>query len=279
MVTLTPNDATVSYATLHNWRIIPNSAKRKDARLLVLSHGFGTDHRSWRLLLPDLLKHYDIAVYDLAGAGPNRVDNFDPDRHTSTSSYADDLLALIDEQGVTRCDILTHSVSGMVALIAAQKRPDLFTRIFMIAPSPRYLNDDDYFGGFQPVDLSGLFAAMEGSYKSWANGFAPVIVGDEFPDFVLEFAAGLLEMPMPVALQTAKFIFESDYRSILPDISVPTVVIQPRNDLAVPVAVGEYLQAHLPHAELHIIESHGHLPHLTVPQQVLHCLRPYLENK
>ena len=257
---------------LHNWRLIPNSAGLKNAPVLVLSHGFGTDHRSWRLLLPDLLKQFDIGVYDLAGAGPNGKQSFDPERHTSITSYADDLLALLDEQNITSCQILTHSVSGMVALLAARKRPDLFSRIFMIAASPHYINETDYTGGFTQADLDGLFGAMHSGYESWATGFAPIIVGEPLPEYIREFTAGLLSMPADVAIQTARFIFQSDFRHILSDIRVPTLLIQPKYDPAVPVEVGEYLRNHLVNSRLDIIDARGHLPHLTAPYAVLHCL-------
>ncbi|MEQ8390933.1 MAG: alpha/beta hydrolase [Thalassospira sp.] len=271
----TPSFQSGSISLRHNWRLIPNASGKKNAPLLILSHGFGTDHRSWRLLLPDLLKHYDVGVYDLAGAGPDGGRNFEPHRHTSITAYADDLLNLLDEQGIGRCQILCHSVSGMVALIAASQRPELFERIFMIAASPRYLDDGDYGGGFLQADLDGLFTAMENNFEAWANGFAPMIVGESSPAFVLEFTAGLLQMPQKVALQTAKFIFQSDFRALLPEISTPCVVIQPKRDPAVPVKVGQYLHEKLQTSDLHVIDSSGHLPHLTAPYAVLAHLRPY----
>jgi sigma-B regulation protein RsbQ len=273
--TLKPGDAT-SRSELHNWRIIKNAAGKSDATLVVLSHGFGTDHRSWRLLLPELLKHYDIGVYDLAGAGPGGRSNFDLDRHTSINSFADDLIAILDEQGITRCELLSHSVSGMVGLVASRKHPELFAHISMIAASPRYINDDDYHGGFSQTDLDGLFGAMEASYEGWANGFAPVVVGDDFPDFIGEFVAGLMDMPPATAIQIARFIFQSDMREMLPDITVPVTIIQPRNDAAVPMAVGAYLHEKLPNSTLAVIDSKGHLPHLTAPYEVLHCMRQRL---
>lgn len=262
-----------SYSHLHNWRLIGNTAGISDAPVLVLSHGFGTDHRSWRLLLPELLKKFDVGVYDLAGAGPNGRHNFEPERHISIASYADDLLALLAEQNITSCQILTHSVSGMVALIAARKRPDLFSRIFMIAASPCYLNEDSYHGGFSQSDLDDLFEAMQSGYEDWANGFAPIIVGEPLPEFVREFTVGLLQMPADVAIQIARFIFQSDLRHLLTDIAVPTMIIQPNHDLAVPVEVGQYLDARLPNSMLEIIEARGHLPHLTAPYAVLYCLQ------
>lgn len=245
--------------------------------MLVLSHGFGTDHRSWRLLLPELLKHYDIGVYDLAGAGPNGSTSFEPERHNSITAFADDLITLLDEQGISHCRLLAHSVSGMVGLIAACERPQLFDHIFMIAGSPRYLNDEGYHGGFCQDDLDGLFATMESGYEAWANGFAPVIVGDEFPKFVHEFSAGLIAMPPPVALQIARFIFQSDFRHILPKVATPTTIIQPNQDPAVPVEVGHYLKDNLDNSALYIIDSKGHLPHLTAPDEVLRCLADRME--
>jgi pimeloyl-ACP methyl ester carboxylesterase len=114
---------------------------------------------------------------------------------------------------------------------------------------------------------------MESGYDAWTNGFAPVIAGEAFPEFAVEFANGLRDMPPKIAIQIARFIFESDFRHILPAIDVPTVIIQPNEDPAVPIAVGEYLQNNLKNSVLHVIKARGHLPHLTAPYAVLHCLK------
>ncbi|MFH1806985.1 MAG: alpha/beta hydrolase [Pseudomonadota bacterium] len=259
----------------HNWQIIENTAQNPDAPFVVLAHGFGTDHQAWHRILPWLRARYNVAVYDLAGAGRNGVASFDPLRHTGIDAYADDLIALLDEQNIGRCTIITHSVSGMVALLASLRRPGLFDRVIMISASPCYLNSYDYHGGFEQADLDGLFAAMAANYHEWAAGFAPGIVGGDFPDAVDEFTRGLRDMRPDIALQTASFIFLADVRAILPAITVPVVAIQPEQDPAVPVAVGEYLRTHIPDCKMEWINSIGHMPHMTHPAEIIRCLEKH----
>jgi pimeloyl-ACP methyl ester carboxylesterase len=263
----------------HNWRIIRNTQGQAGCPLLVLSHGYGTDHRTWRYLLPYLLPSHEVAVYDLAGAGPDGKRSFNPAHHTSIEAYADDLIEMLDLEGRDHCTVIGHSVSGMTAVIAARARPDLFDRVIMIAGSPRYLNDGEYYGGFEPEDLDKLFGAMEANYQTWSEGFAPAMAGEKFPETIEEFVSGLREMRPDIAVITARFIFQSDFRNLLPDIRVPVVAIQPMRDMAVPVEVGHYLQAQIPDCQLELIDTDGHLPHLTYPEEVLRTLAKYLDIK
>ena len=41
-----------------------------------------------------------------------------------------------------------HSVSAMIGVLAAIREPERFAKLVLIGPSPRYIDDGDYVGGF-----------------------------------------------------------------------------------------------------------------------------------
>jgi len=245
--------------------------------LLVLQHGFGTDQSVWHKVLPSLLPHFRIIRMDLAGAGPNGAHAFDPERYDHIESHADDLLLVLDDLGVEECLFVGASVGSMVGLLASIERPSVFRGIIGIGVSPRYLNDGDYVGGFEQEHLDALYESMARDYQGWVSGFAPLVVrGLPDSEAVKEFSESLFSLRPDIALSTARTIFQSDFRRQLPLIEPPVVLLQTRNDVAVPPQVGLYLQDHIPHATLEILPTEGHFPQLSAPHVVSNALLKHL---
>jgi sigma-B regulation protein RsbQ len=243
---------------------------------LILAHGFGMDQTVWAQLRPWFDSRYRVYLYDLAGAGPEGERNYDPHRYGSLFGYADDLLEIVLELGLTRCLYVGHSVSGMIGAAAAVARPDLFDRLVMIGASPRYLNDGTYHGGFEQRDLDGLYDAMATNFQAWAAGFLPLVVGVPDNRAVDEFSRMLFQMRPDIALTTARTIWQSDMRDIARRLERPTHLVQTRNDLAVPHGVAEWLNANIDRSTLDVIEAEGHVPHLTAPDEIVRVLKQHL---
>lgn len=245
--------------------------------VVVMAHGFGTDQSAWQHVMPALLPDFRIVTFDHAGAGPHGSETFDADRYADVESYADDLLQLLDELGQRDCFYVGASMSGIIGVLAAIEQPTLFRKLILLGASPRYLNAPGYVGGFDQPTLDGLFAAMSNNYHEWVSGFAPIIIHD-VPESsaVREFASGLFALRPDIAISTARTIFQSDLRDRLPLLATPTTILQMRNDIAVPVAVGEYLRASIAQSTLDIIAAEGHLPHLSAPDVVSAALQRHL---
>ncbi|MET0240081.1 MAG: alpha/beta hydrolase [Sphingobium sp.] len=240
-----------------------------DGRInVVLSHGFGTDQDAWSALRPWLDAHFRVTSFDLPGCGQNGAQSYDFRRHSSMYGYADDLLTVLEELGIEDCIYIGHSMSCMIGAAAACTRPDWFREIVMIGGSPRYLNDGDYHGGFERADLDGLFDSMAANFQAWVAGFAPMVVGVEDNAAIEEFSRTLFAMRPDIALATSRTIFESDMRALLPKLKTPTHIVQTAQDMAVPVAVGEWLHDAIPRSTLEIIDATGHLPHMTAVPQI-----------
>jgi len=270
-------------AGVRSLRIDGSLARRHRARLIgdgadivIFSHGLGTDQSIWAQLLDLLPGGHSALLFDLPGAGPLLPESFDPDDYRSLASFADDLLDLLDEIGVTRCRYVGHSVSGMIGALAAIEEPQRFEQLLLLNASPRYLNAPGYIGGFDQTDLEGLFDAMTSNYQAWVAGFAQMVVAADLPGAVADFSRGLLAMRPDFTVRIARMIFESDVRHLLRELDVPTVLIHSRVDVAVPAAVAEYLRDHIANAALSWIETSGHLPHLTAPVEVARILGAHL---
>ncbi|CAL9186526.1 unnamed protein product [Musa hybrid cultivar] len=243
-------------------------------RVLVLSHGFGTDQSAWNRVLPYFQRDYRVVLYDLVCAGSVNPDHFDFRRYTTLDAYVDDLLAILDALRVDRCFFVGHSVSAMIGILAAIRRPELFLKLILVGASPRFLNDRDYHGGFERGEIEKVFAAMEANYDAWVRGFAPLAVGADVPAAVREFSRTLFNMRPDISLFVSRTVFNSDLRGVLGLVRAPCVVIQTAKDVSVPVSVAAYLKSHLGgRTTVELLPIEGHLPHLSAPAALVPVLR------
>ncbi|XP_010556448.1 PREDICTED: strigolactone esterase D14 [Tarenaya hassleriana] len=243
-------------------------------RVMVLAHGFGTDQSAWHLILPFFTHTYRVVLYDLVCAGSVNPDYFDFNRYTSLDPYVDDLLCILDSLQIHRCFYVGHSVSAMIGILASIRRPDLFSKLILIGASPRFLNDDDYHGGFEESEIEKVFSAMEANYEAWVHGYAPLAVGADVPAAVREFSRTLFNMRPDISLFVCRTVFNSDLRVILGLVKVPCCVIQTAKDVSVPASVAEYLRSHLGgKTTVETLNTEGHLPHLSAPAQLAQSLR------
>lgn len=238
-------------------------------RTLVFAHGFGSDQSAWRHQIAVFASNFRLVLFDHVGAGKSDFTAYSPKRYSSLYSYAEDLLDLCADLKLNQCILVGHSVSGMISLLAALVEPRLFSQLIFIGASPRYLNDADYIGGFEQSDLDALYASMSSNYYAWASGFAPLIMGNlDRPELAKEFALTLGAIRPDIAQAVARVIFESDHRQDLPRLQVPTLILQPSKDVAVPLEVGRYMADKISQSQLININAQGHLPHLSAPDVV-----------
>lgn len=243
-------------------------------KILVLAHGFGTDQSAWQRILPFFVRDHRVVLYDLVCAGSVNPDYFDFGRYTTLDAYVDDLLHILEALGVQRCTYVGHSVSGMIGILAAIRRPELFTKLILIGASPRFLNDKDYHGGFEQGEIEKVFSAMEANYEAWVNGFAPLLVGADVPVAVREFSRTLFNMRPDITLFVSRVVFNSDFRGVLGLVKVPCSIIQTAKDVSVPATVAYYMKNHLGgRTSVHPLNIEGHLPHLSSPNLLAQVLR------
>src|SRR4051812_36499752 len=116
---------------------------------ILFAHGFGCDQNMWRFVTPAFADDYKIVVFDYVGSGKSDVAQFDPGRYSSLAGYARDVLDVCHALDLHDVIFVGHSVSSMIGVLAANAEPDRFSRLILVGPSPRYINDPPgYVGGF-----------------------------------------------------------------------------------------------------------------------------------
>lgn len=141
----------------------------------------------------------------------------------------------------------------------------------------RYINTNDYEGGFGNSDIEQIISNIESNYHNWAPAFASLAVDAKDPLSVDKFAKCLTRMRPEVALPLAKTVFYSDERDILEKVTTPCTIIQTTNDVVVPNSVPVYMQKKIKgNSTVEIIDADGHFPQLTAHLQLLDILRSVL---
>ena len=248
----------------------------ENGRPLVLAHGFGCDQHMWRHVAPAFEDTHRVVLFDFVGAGGSTVP-YDPVRYATLDGYAADVLEVIRGLGLRDVVFVGHSVSAMIGALAQVEAPDLFDRLVMVGPSPRYIDDDAYVGGFDEQAIHGLLDALRSNYLGWSATMAPLIVGNaDRPELGEELTESFCRMDPAAAEGFARATFLSDHRDVLSRISAPTLVLQCRDDLIAPVSVGEYVAATVPDAELVVLDATGHCPNLSAPAETIDAIAAFL---
>jgi sigma-B regulation protein RsbQ len=247
---------------------------KSNAPVVVFGHGYGTDQTTWRAIADRFTSDHRVVLFDYVGSGRSDLASYDEQRYDALDGYADDLIEVIDSVHARDVTFVAHSVSGMIGALASIRRPDLFARLVMICPSPRYVNDGDYIGGFEREDVLELLAGIEVNQPGWAASLAPAVTArHDLPEVTDRVRDLFAATPHEVAKHFARVVFFSDVRHRLGDISVPTVVVQSKGDIICPPHIGGYLHERIAGSELVQLDSAGHFVHLTEPDLVTATVR------
>jgi sigma-B regulation protein RsbQ len=244
---------------------------------MMFAHGFGCDQNMWRFMAPHFKGKYRTILFDLVGSGKSDLSAYDRNKYGSLQGYADDVLEILDEVAEGAVVFVGHSVSATIGMLAAIQRPERFSSQVMVGPSPCYINDGDYIGGFTRPDIDGLLETMEANFLGWSSNIAPVIMGaPEQPELATELTNSFCRTDPEIAQHFARVTFLSDHRADLPRMTVPALILQCSDDIIAPRTVGEYMQRTMPSSTLVIIDNVGHCPHLSAPGQSTAAVEAYL---
>ena len=252
----------------------------KGPQTMVLAHGYGCDQNMWRHLVPAFQDDFRIILFDYVGHGKSDASAFDRNRYGTLAGYADDILAICEALAVRDAVFVGHSVSSMIGILAAQKDPTRFASLVLIGPSPRYINDGDYVGGFTREDIDGLLDFLDSNPLGWSSTMARVIMGNpDRPELAGELENSFCMIDPEIAKHFARVTFLSDNRLDLPKVTLPCLILQCANDAIAPQAVGEYVHARIPGSQLTLLSAVGHCPHLSDPEGTIGAIRSFLNHR
>jgi len=244
---------------------------------LVFAHGFGCDQNMWRLVTPGFASRFRLVLFDLVGSGRSDIAAYDSAKYDSLEGYAADLVEVIEEFGRGPVIVVSHSVSAMISVTAALKAPDRIAAHIMIGPSPCYIDDGDYLGGFTKHDIDSLLETLASNYLGWSSTMAPAIMGAPGqPELADELTNSFCRTDPDIAREFARVTFLSDSRADVARITHPCLILQCSDDIIAPLQVGLYLHRVLPDSRFELIDNVGHCPHLSAPDACIGAMDTFL---
>jgi sigma-B regulation protein RsbQ len=247
------------------------------ARAMMFAHGFGCDQNMWRFVAPAFEDEYRVVLFDHIGAGGSDHSAYDPERYASLPGYADDVVELARAAKIERGVFVGHSVSAMIGVLAAKQAPELFDTLILVGPSPRYINDDDYVGGFAEPQIEELLEFLDSNHLGWSQAMAPAIMANpDRPELGQELTDSFCRSDPEIAKRFARATFLSDNRADLAGVSARTLVLQCRDDVIAPISVGEFVHRAIPGSEFVILDATGHCPNLSAPEQTIAAMKAFL---
>ncbi|MBM7439696.1 alpha/beta fold hydrolase [Streptomyces sp. HB132] len=246
--------------------------------VVMLAHGFGCDQSLWRLVAPELEKRFQVVLFDHVGAGRSDASAWSPERYSSLDAYAQDVIEICRELNLGPVSFVGHSVSSMIGVLAAVREPALFDSLVLLAPSPSYIDDGDYHGGFSEQDIDELLESLDSNYLGWSATMAPVIMGNpERPELGEELTNSFCRTDPEIARVFARATFLSDNRADLANVTVPTLIAQSARDTIAPREVGAFVHGQIAGSELVTLNSTGHCPQLSAPEETAEAIIAFVQ--
>jgi sigma-B regulation protein RsbQ len=244
---------------------------------MVFAHGFGCDQNMWRFVAPAFANRFRVVLFDHVGAGGSDLSAYDPEKYASLDGYAGDVVGLCRELGVQNGVFVGHSVSAMIGVLAAKRAPELFERLVLVGPSPRYVDDEGYVGGFSEAQIHELLEFLDSNHMGWSRAMAPVIMGNpDRPELGEELTNSFCRTDPDIARRFARTTFLSDNRADLAGVRARSLILQCSEDVIAPRCVGEYVRRSLPNSELVLLRATGHCPNLSAPEETIAAMRAFL---
>jgi sigma-B regulation protein RsbQ len=244
---------------------------------MLFAHGFGCDQNMWRFLIPAFEADYRIVLFDYVGAGKSDIEAYDPKRYASLEGYAQDVLDICEALDLRDVVFVGHSVSSIIGVLAAIKEPDRFHRLILVGPSPRYVDEDGYVGGFTREDIDELLDSLDSNYLGWSSAMAPVIMGNpDRPELGEELTDSFCRTDPEIAGHFARVTFLSDNRADLAAVTTRSLILQCSEDAIAPRAVGDFVHRQIADSELVILDAIGHCPNLSAPEETIAAIKAFL---
>ena len=246
-------------------------------RAMVFAHGFGCDQNMWRWVAPDFEDAFRVILFDHVGAGGSDLAAYDPEKYATLDRYAEDVVEICRELRVTQGVFVGHSVSAMIGVLAAKRDPELFTDLVLVGPSPRYIDDGAYVGGFSEAQIHELLEFLDNNHMGWSQAMAPVIMGNpNRPELTDELTNSFCRTDPEIAKAFARTTFLSDNRADLEGVTTRTLVLQCSEYVIAPKVVGEYVHRKVPNSQLVLMKATGHCPNLSAPEETISAIRAFL---
>lgn len=256
------------------------------APTLILTHGWGPDSTVWYYAKKQLTDRFRVIVWDLPGLGKSTKPK---NRDYSLEKYARDLEAVIKVAGTQPVVLLGHSMGGMILLTFSRLFPEQLGR----QVAGLIVVDSTYTNPLKTTILSKLLLALQKpllepllylaivlspllwitSWLSYLNGLT--LLTTELSGFTGRETRGQLNFSTLIGLKASPGILARgtlamlrfDETETLPQVSVPTLVVVGKSDIATRPVANQRIQQEVPQAELAVLSPGGHMALMERNQQ------------
>jgi sigma-B regulation protein RsbQ len=244
---------------------------------MMFAHGFGCDQHMWTEVARAFEPDFRVILFDHVGAGRSDLTAYDPAKYARLEGYAEDVVEIGRALNLADAVFVGHSVSAMIGALASLQAPGMFSDLVMVGPSPRYVNDGDYVGGFSQGQVEELLEFLADNHLGWSAAMAPAIMGNaDRPELGEKLTNSFCATDPEIARHFARTTFFSDNRADLPRLAVRTLVLQCRDDIIAPTCVGEYVHDQIPNSSYVLLNATGHCPNLSAPAEVTAAIRAFV---
>jgi sigma-B regulation protein RsbQ len=249
----------------------------KGSMPMMFAHGFGCDQNMWRFVAPAFEESYQTVLFDHVGMGCSDLAAYSREKYDTLEGYAEDIIEIARELRLKHAVFVGHSVSAMMGIMAAAKAPDIFKALVLVGPSPSYINEGDYIGGFTKAQIEELLESLDNNHMGWSMTMAPIMMGcPDCKKLGQELVNSFCRTDPEIARHFARTTFLSDCRDILADVAIPALILQCSNDAIAPQVVGEYIHRQMLDSRLVLMEATGHCPNLSAPEETIAAIKAFL---
>jgi 3-oxoadipate enol-lactonase len=237
----------------------------RDGRVLVLGPSLGTDLGLFDAQIPALGGELRIVRFDLRGHGGSEV----VPGPCTMADLAADVLALLDDRGISRFSYAGVSIGGAIGLQLALTVPDRLDRLAVIASAPRFADPPSWAVRAEQVRAQGpgfLVPSRSGTWFSaaWA---------DQHPEEAHRLLGMLRDTPAKGYASCCEAVGEFDVRNRLGKVSAATLSVAGADDPATTVEMMQLMADRIPGARSVVVAGAAHLPNATHPDEVNAALR------
>ena len=232
-----------------------NYRKEGEGKTVVLVHGFGEDSHIFDTQIKFLNEHCCLIVPDLPGSGQSDFINGD----LSIEDYAHCIKALLDEEKISTCIMLGHSMGGYITLAFAEKYSNYLSRFGLIHSTAFADSEEKKVNRQRAIELMKKYGAYSFLKNSIPNLFSAQFK-EAFPDKLESLIEASKQFSTKACQQYyAAMMNRPDRTDVLKNTELPVLFIIGTEDVAAPLNDLK-LQIHLPVCSyIHIIENAGHM--------------------
>jgi pimeloyl-ACP methyl ester carboxylesterase len=244
---------------------------------VVLLHEGIADSRMWEPQWAEYSKRFRMVRFDLRGFGKSPP-------AVGTYSLSGDLVRLLEGLELGPVTLIGVSLGGAVAMETTIARPDLVSRLIVVAPGLRgfEMSDETKAGWAEEeaaLERGDVDEAVEVNLRMWVDGpsRSPAEVDAEVRRKVGEMQRRAIEIYLEAGEEGEQQPLVEDWGDRLGEISVPTLVLVGDLDRPEMLEIAERLEAEIPDARRETIAGTAHVPSMERPDEFDRLVLEFLE--